>query len=57
MIRHENNQVILSGNTAKAFDTKMNKPNRETIIKRNAYLKQIQNNLSIKTVNGKIIIK
>lgn len=57
MIRHENNQVILSGNSAKAFHAKMNKPNKETMSKRNAYLKQIERNLSVKTVDGKIIIK
>ena len=57
MIKHENNQVILSGNTAKAFHAKMNKPSKETMSKRNAYIKQIERNLNVKTVGGKIIIK
>lgn len=57
MIRHQNNQIILSGNTAKAFDHKLNRPNKDTIIKRVRYFKEIQTNLSVKNVNGRIIIK
>jgi hypothetical protein len=57
LIRYEDNKVILSGNTTKAFLEKMNNPNKETLMKRNAYLKQIQRSLSVKKVDGKIIIK
>ncbi|HVJ48163.1 hypothetical protein [Desulfitobacterium sp.] len=57
MIRYENNQIILSGKTAKSFDNKLNNPKRETIVKRDIYFKEIKNNLSVKTVNGKTIIK
>ena len=57
MIRHENNQIILSGDTAKAFEHKLNSPTRDTIVKRARYFKEIQATLIVKTVNGKITIK
>jgi len=57
MIRHEHNQIILSGDTAKAFEYKLNNPTRETIAKRARYFKEIQATLIVKKVNGKITIK
>lgn len=57
MIRHQDNQVILSGRTAKAFAHKLNNPNKDTMVNRERYFREIQTSLSVKTVNGKIIIK
>ena len=57
MIRYQDNQVILSGHTAKTFDHKLNNPHRDIVIKRDRYFKEIETSLSVKNINGKIIIK
>lgn len=57
MIKYVGSQIILSGSTGSSFNDKMNKPDKEIMIKRNKYFNQIDSKLIVKTVDGKIYIK
>lgn len=57
MIRYENNQIILSGNTEESFSNKLKNPDQEKMMRRNTYIREIRSSLKIETRHGKIILK
>jgi hypothetical protein len=55
-IKYEHSEIILTGSTGRTFNEKMHRPKIETFIKRDAYFKEIDNNLKTKIVSDKKII-
>lgn len=57
MIRYEENQIILSGETAKSFVDRLNNPSEDIIRRRKQYFREIESSLMVRKADGKIFIR